>query len=160
LVEIDTDFVKNSYKNAISNYTNAVINIGLWKSEEYIFNKYFEKDKMILDIGCGTGRTTFSLYEMGYKNIVGLDLSEYMLTAARKISKKKGYNIKFIQGDVKELDFKDNSLDYALFSFNGIMQIPKKVNRIKALKEIRRVLKPNGIFIFTTHDRDEGEEFL
>ena len=85
MVEIDTNFVKNSYKNAISNYTNAIINIGLWKSEEYIFNKYFKKDKMILDIGCGTGRTTFGLYEMGYTNIVGLDLSEDMLTEARKI---------------------------------------------------------------------------
>ena len=158
--KVNTEFIKETYNTAISNYSDATNKIGLWESEEYVFNKYFEKNKKILDIGCGTGRTTFGLYELGYKNIIGLDLSKDMLTSARKISKNKGYNIKFIQGDVKDLDFKDGSLDYALFSFNGVMQIPKKDNRIKALKEIKRVLKPNGIFIFTTHDRDRGEEFL
>ncbi|AGB41415.1 methylase involved in ubiquinone/menaquinone biosynthesis [Halobacteroides halobius DSM 5150] len=152
-------FVRESFKKAGTNYSEATKNIGLWKSEKYIFDKYFEKEKSILDIGCGAGRTTFNLYEMGYTNIVGLDLTFEMIEEARKINKKDETNIDFVVGDATNLKFDDCFFDYALFSFNGIMQIPKKENRIKALKEIRRVLKENGIFIFTTHDRKSNEKF-
>ncbi|PRX29301.1 methyltransferase family protein [Orenia metallireducens] len=82
-----------------------------------------------------------------------------MIAAAKEINKIKKYDIEFVQGDATSLEFEDNSFDYALFSFNGIMQIPYSKNRINALKEIRRVLKYNGTFIFTTHDRNEEEEF-
>jgi len=51
--------------------------------------------------------------------------------------------------------FEDSSFDAVIFSFNGIMSIPKKENRAKAFAEIARVLKSKGTFIFTTHDRDE-----
>lgn len=157
--KVDGKFVEESFKEAVPNYSKAVNEIGLWQSEEYIFDKYFKKSGKVLDIGCGTGRTTFGLYKKGYKNIIGLDLSKDMLSAAEKINKKKGYRIRFVQGDATDLIFDEDSFDYALFSFNGLMQIPHKKNRIKALKEIRRVLKKDGIFIFTSHDRDRGEEY-
>ncbi len=157
--KVTKDFVKESFERAVSNYSNATRNIGLWKSEEYIFDKYFEKDRSILDIGCGTGRTTFGLYKRGYDHIVGLDLSPSMVEEARKISEENGVDIKFIVGDATDLKFEDGSFDYALFSFNGIMQIPQKKNRIKALSEIRRVLKEGGIFIFTTHDRENNQKY-
>ncbi len=157
--KVDIEFVEKSYEGAISNYSNAANEVGIWESEEYVFDKYFEKDKNMLDVGCGAGRTTFALYKKGYQNIVGLDLSEDMIFAAKQINKIKKYKIEFVQGDATNLDFNDNSFDYVLFSFNGIMQIPHKKNRIKALKEIRRILKYNGIFIFTTHDRNKEKEF-
>ena len=109
MTKVNQEFVQQSFKGAINNYKKAVEEIALWESEEYIFTKYFEKDKSILDLGCGTGRTTFA---------------------------------------------------YVLFAFNGLMQIPKQENRIKAMKEIRRVLQPGGIFVFTTHDRDADKKFL
>jgi len=152
-------YIKNTYKSAIDKYKKATHHIGLWNSEEYVIDKYFNKNESILDLGCGTGRTTFALYKRGYTKITGLDLSEEMLDVARKIRDKMKLEIDFIQGNVLELPFSDNQFDNALFSFNGLMQIPKRTNRVKALKEIKRVLKPDGIFIFTTHDRNRGEEF-
>ncbi|WP_027339241.1 class I SAM-dependent methyltransferase [Halonatronum saccharophilum] len=157
--KVDIKFVERSYKGAISNYSDAVDGVGLWKSEEYVLDKYFDKDKSILDIGCGAGRTTFGLYQKGYKDIVGLDLNKDMIRAAKKIDKEKGYGLNFTVGNVLNLDFDDNSFDYALFSFNGITQIPSREGRVKVLEEIRRVLKDDGIFIFTTYDRDMGEEY-
>jgi len=157
--KITKKFVKESFEKAAENYTNAIENIGLWKSEEYVIDKYFDKDKSILDIGCGAGRTTFNLYEMGYKNIIGLDLTPEMISAAKTINKEKKTDIEFIVGDAVELKFEDNSFEQALFSFNGLMQIPEKKNRIRALKEIKRVLTKNGIFIFTTHDRENNDNF-
>lgn len=40
------------------------------------------------------------------------------------------------------------------------MQIPQRKNRLLALKEIHRTLRTDGIFIFTTHDRDSNENYL
>jgi ubiquinone/menaquinone biosynthesis C-methylase UbiE len=157
--KITKNFVKKSFEKATENYSKAIDNIGLWESEKYVINKYFDKDKSILDVGCGAGRTTFNLYEMGYNNITGLDLTPEMISAAKTINKEKQTDIEFIVGDATDLKFEDNSFDQALFSFNGLMQIPERKNRIKALKEIKRVLTENGIFIFTTHDRENNENF-
>ena len=52
------------------------------------------------------------------------------------------------------MKYKSRSFDYVLFSFNGIEAIPGRENRIKALKEIYRILKPHGIFVFTTNTQE------
>lgn len=152
--KIYQNVIKECFEGAVENYSNATLNLGLWASEKYVFSKYFKYDDRILDVGCGTGRTTFALYELGYKKITGLDLTPTMLDGAREINKEKGYGIEFVIGDATNLEYEDNSFDCALFSFNGIMQIPMIENRIKAMSEIRRVIKKDGYFIFTTHDRN------
>ena len=47
--------------------------------------------------------------------------------------------------------FKDNSFDFVLFSFNGIDSFSHK-DRIAALREVRRVLRNDGIFYFSSHN--------
>jgi ubiquinone/menaquinone biosynthesis C-methylase UbiE len=157
--KIDTDFIRKSFttEKTVSDYTRAVEEIGLWESEKMMINKYFNPKSRILDIGCGAGRTTIGLYRLGYHLVEGLDLSEAMIVQARRISKKLNYNITFRVGDATCLDYDDETFYAALFSFNGIMQIPGRENRIKALKEIKRILKSKGYFLFTTHDRDDKE---
>ena len=159
--KIDKDFIKESFtaEKTVSDYTRAVEEIGLWESEKMMIEKYFNPENRILDIGCSAGRTTIGLYRLGYHLIEGLDLSEAMIVQARRISKDLNYNISFRVGDVAYLDYDDETFEVALFSFNGIMQIPGKENRIKVLKEIKRILKLEGYFLFTTHDRDSGKEY-
>lgn len=159
--KVDTEFIRKSFNSekTVSDYVKAVKEIGLWESEKMMIKKYFNPEDRILDIGCGAGRTTIGLYELGYHLVEGLDLSEAMITQARKISKELNYNINFMVGDAAYLDYNDETFEAALFSFNGIMQIPGRKNRIKVLKEIKRVLKPEGYFLFTTHDRESGKEY-
>lgn len=154
--KVEIGMVKEEYSLdiAIEEYEGYTQNIGLWKSEKMMFEKYVPKTASILDIGCGAGRTTIALYEHGWKNITGVDLSECMIESAQKISGEKNLKISFEDGDATKLRFGDNSFDAALFSFNGLMCIPDHRNRLKAMKEIHRVLRNGGIFIFTTHDRD------
>jgi len=159
--KVDADFIRKSFttEKTVSDYTRAVREIGFWKSEKMMIEKYFNPEGQILDIGCGAGRTTIGLYKLGYHLVEGLDLSEAMIVQARRISKELNYNITFRVGDAACLDYDDETFKAALFSFNGIMQIPGRKNRIKVLKEIKRILKPEGYFLFTTHDRDSSKEY-
>jgi len=159
--KVDTEFIRKSFtaKGTVLDYTKAVEEIGLWESEKMMIEKYFNPKSRILDIGCGAGRTTIGLYKLGYHLVEGLDLSEAMIVQARRISKELNYDIIFSVGDAACLDYNDETFGAALFSFNGVMQIPGRENRIKVLKEIERILKSKGYFLFTTHDRDSGKEY-
>ena len=153
-------FIVNSFSewNSLRKYSKAVFNIGLWESEKIFFTKYLHKDGYVLDIGCGAGRTTFGLYKMGYTNIIGVDLTPRMIENAKIIFNKLNIPINFEIGDACNLSFENNTFDGCLFSFNGIMQIPEKENRIVAMSEINRVLKKNCRFVFTTPDREKDNK--
>jgi len=120
----------------------------LFPEEQEIFNKYLEKGKSILDLGCGTGRTTHYLQKKGLK-VKGIDISKAMIEGA----KKNNPEIDFEIGDARELDIPSDSLDYVLFSFNGLDYIHPEKSRLKTLNEINRILKKDGIFIFSSHNR-------
>lgn len=100
----------------------------------------------ILDIATGTGDLAIQYAEcIPAKRIVGLDLSEGMLSVARQKVKENPATegIEFIKGDSENLPFPANSFDAISVSF-GIRNFE---NLEKGLSEILRVLKPGGIFI-------------
>lgn len=152
--KITQNVTLNEYNNevVVEGYEKAVEKVGLWESEKVIFNKYLKSGMKILDIGCGAGRTTFNLYKSGYKNIIGFDLSAAMISACCRRVMDEKLDIQFICGNACEMNFADNVYDACIFSFNGLMTIPKRENRAKVFTQVFRVLKENGVFIFTTHD--------
>ncbi len=146
----------NIVKNAFNSLPSIIrqkklLNMGLWKSEEILIKHFFKKQGVTLDVGCGTGRTTIPLSKLGFDTI-GIDISEKLIEIAKSNPYKE--NIHYGTGDCTNLSYNDNSFNNALFSFNGWCQIPYDNNRTEALNEIYRVLKPNGIFIFTSHIRN------
>lgn len=153
--KIDQAFIIQSYRGGIDTYKNATTDVGLWASEKYAIGTYFNKSDRILDVGCGAGRTTLAMDTLGFHTVLGIDLNPAMIEAARTIAP----TLKFRIGDATDLASHDNRFDAALFSFNGIMTIPERKNRIQALREIFRVLRPKGTLIFTTHDREADSKF-
>jgi len=140
-----------SSKTAQATYRTAA-EAGLWLSEVKVIEDYFPKKGIILDIGCGTGRTTFPLLKKKYA-VVAIDIVPSMITIAREIAEVKKIQANFSVGEATSLQFSSNMFDAALFSFNGWEQIPGRQNREKALRETIRVLKHGGIYVFTTHKR-------
>lgn len=152
----DLEYTKQQYNKEenVKRYGEG-IKIGLWNSEKIFFEKYLKKDDYILDLGCGAGRTTFALNEMGYKNIIGVDIAENLIQYAKNYARENGFDIDFKIGDATQLRFDDNTFDAVIFSYNGMQCIPGEDNRKKVLTEVYRLLKPNGYYIFTAHDRHD-----
>ena len=142
-----------SHREAVRGYSRAVGRVGLWKCERSTFRRHLPADGRILDLGCGAGRTTFGLYDEGYRSVLGVDFSPEMIRQARAHSQRRGQRIPFRVGDACRLPFRARSFEGALFSFNGLMTIPRRSSRITALREVRRVLVPGGRFVFTTHEQ-------
>ncbi len=107
------------------------------------------RDKRLLDIGVGAGRTTRLLLEIS-RDYTGIDYTP----SFAELAQKKYPAAKILCCDARDLSvFDDQSFDFVQFSFNAIDYMVHE-DRMKALEEICRVLKPNGLFMFSTHNRD------
>ena len=126
------------------------VDIGLWPAEEILVLEYFPDGSRVLDVGCGAGRTSIPLAEQGFE-VVGIDLSQTMVTVARQQAELAGVEIDFQTMDATDLQFPPASFDVVLFSYNGVELLPGRTGKIRALEEFGRVLKEEGIFLFTSH---------
>ncbi|EDY84264.1 methyltransferase, UbiE/COQ5 family [Verrucomicrobiia bacterium DG1235] len=142
-------------KSTVQHYAKAVANVGLWESEKLLFNRYFSRQDYLLDLGCGAGRASVGLWEEGFERVLGADLAEGMVEESREIAECLGCPFRFQREDATALSFADGSFDGVVFAFNGLMQIPGRSERRKALAEMRRVLRPGGHIVFSTLDRDD-----
>ncbi|MDD4902378.1 MAG: class I SAM-dependent methyltransferase [Patescibacteria group bacterium] len=107
----------------------------------------------ILDIGCGTGKSTEPLTEI-FKNaeIIGCDPDKAMLAEARRRAEKLKLPIEYIEARAEKLPFADNYFD-AVIAGTALHWFGTK----KAVKEINRVLKRGGLFyVFWRFFKENG----
>lgn len=100
--------------------------------------KISAKDK-VLEIGCGTGLFTRKVYEQTKAAITAIDISEELLTEARKLLPEATFKI----DDAMNLSFPDNYFDVVFGS-----SVLHHLEMEKSIKEILRVLKPGGRMVF------------
>jgi ubiquinone/menaquinone biosynthesis C-methylase UbiE len=99
------------------------------------------ENPVTLDIACGTGLSTFSLVDyLGTGDVHGVDLSPDMVRKATENADKLGYNIEFKEGNVENLPYPDAMFNMAISN----MSFQFFPDKLRALKEIHRVITPGG----------------
>ena len=154
---MDSEIVRGYFNNeaTVRHYARAVANVGLWESEKLLFAKWLRLDSRILDLGCGAGRVAIGLWEEGFTDVRGADVAEEMAREASEIADCLGCPVSFERQDALSLGYAAESFDAVIFAFNGLMQIPGRSRRLQAMGEVRRALRRDGLFIFTSLDRED-----
>lgn len=139
----ETEMVKNSYNKIASEYyTHRDLN--KFNSELDKLIEFLPKEAHVLDAGCGAGIPTAKyLVNKGIK-VTGIDISDTMLNMA----KKNVPNAIFLNKDLKDLDFKEESFD-GIISVYTLFHIPKKQHE-NILEKFFKILKPGGIMLINT----------
>ena len=99
------------------------------------------KDISILDIGCGTGGLLSFLQQNKYPNLQGIDYSDHSI----RFSKLRNLNVKKVNIDNIDVMFQNQQFDVIIC--NDVFYCLDKTQIIKALRNIKSILKPNAIFL-------------
>ncbi len=119
---------------------------------KYLHSLVPEEGPTVLDVGCGTGISTRELIENCF-NVTGADKDAHMIRMAQNLSPK----IKYIVAPAHKLPFDNSSFDIvaAFTAFHWF-------NNEESLREVRRVLKPQGVFFAAlkgNHDDETSRPF-
>ena len=130
LTEIEEKNVKNVYEKIAPHFDSTRVYKWSWVNE---FLEKLDKNSLVYDIGCGNGRN------MNYNNLnfIGIDNCENFI----KICNKKKLNV--VMSNITEIPFKSNSAD-AILCIAVLHHLSSNENRIKALLELKRIVKPTG----------------
>lgn len=106
------------------------------------------KDKIVLDIACGTGYGS-ALLAQNAKCVYGVDISQETIDYCNQNYNRA--NLTYIQGSISEIPLEDNSVDI-IISFETIEHVNEELQKAFK-KEINRVLKKDGLLIMSTPDK-------
>ncbi len=122
-------------------------------SEKVWFDKYLSKTDVLLDLGCGTGKYTIQAAKK-VKQAVGVDIDQKLLSFGKELSQaKKIKNIKFLTADLnKRFPFDDDYFHKIIC--NDVLEHLNK--RDFALKEIKRILRKDGLLFLVTDNPDNS----
>jgi len=116
-----------------------------------IINKYIKDNDRVLDIGCANGFSTFRQAELrNLHSITGVDFAASMVVAAKNTKQQKGIgdDVNFVQGDIRSLQFPDNTFDIA-YTTRVLINLPTWEQQMQGIAECIRVVKPNGIIVLS-----------
>lgn len=133
----------------------AMVYDSLYKDKDYekecnfietIFTKRSENIRTILDLGCGTGGHALILAKRGYE-VVGIDRAKDMLKIANLKAKQENFTIKFIHGDITDIDLQ-MKFD-AVISMFAVMSYQTTNAALAGICSVaKKHLVPGGLFIF------------
>jgi SAM-dependent methyltransferase len=103
---------------------------------------------LVCDMGCGPGHVARYLHERGVQ-VCGVDFSAELIERAHRLNP----GIEFRQGDMMALDVPDGTWA-GIAAFYSIIHIPRD-DRVRALSELRRVLRPGGLLLLSFHIGDD-----
>jgi ubiquinone/menaquinone biosynthesis C-methylase UbiE len=137
----------------VAGYDDAMNASALAATDVRYCEAMFTQPGTLIDLGCGTGRLAVHMAGRGFA-CVGVDLSEEMLIQATRNADRGGVRVQWLAGNLVELkEVPSGRFDYATCLFSTLGMIRGADNRLQAMRETARVLKPGGRFVWHVHNR-------
>jgi ubiquinone/menaquinone biosynthesis C-methylase UbiE len=106
-----------------------------------------------IDLGCGTGRTLWTLDRLGYR-VLGVDLSSAMLQQVRRKAATAKRPFHVLRANIVCLEgLRDHSASVVTCLFSTLGMVRGAENRQAVLRHIARILRPGGRFLLHVHNR-------
>ena len=102
----------------------------------------------VLEIGIGSG-LNLPFYSRNVARVIGLEPSPRLLAMARQVERTGNGSVEFIEGSAEAIPLQDASVDTVVTTWT-LCSIP---DALRALRDMRRVLRPGGRLLFVEHGR-------
>ncbi|KAH8881336.1 S-adenosyl-L-methionine-dependent methyltransferase [Thozetella sp. PMI_491] len=147
MAEEQTNYTQGYSEATVSSHASRTI-----ETDAAFLRQHIKPTDHILDVGCGPGTITVGFGHLVRQgSVTGIDISDFILRQAREAVDKIGSGesarlpIDFVQADLLAgLPFPDAKFD-VVFSSQLFPHLATAETRLRALTEMRRVLKPGGI---------------
>ena len=156
----------NAYKALAASYDSLTLDVdydGVVEFYEVLLQREGLSPRSVVDLACGTGSLTVRLAQKGYK-VMGVDLSEDMLTVASQKAWDLGLQIPFVRQPLEKL-YLHRGVDLAVCGLDSLDYITDPACCKKAIERIYKALNPGGCFIFDVNTPEklramDGQVFL
>jgi D-alanine-D-alanine ligase len=106
----------------------------------------------ILDLCCGQGRHVLELARRGFKNVMGVDRSRYLIRLARKRAQAEALGVVFKEGDARNPRLPESSFDCVAIMGNSFGYFSNKQDDEKVLATVGKMLRPSGQIVLDITD--------
>lgn len=139
------EFVHQQFSAVAANYSTSAVHAAGVDLTKMVEVAQLSGQERLLDAGCGAGHTALT-FAPHVNHVTAFDLSDEMLAQVRRLAAERNVsNIETHKGDVEQLPFDAASFDIVTSRYSAHhWPTPQR-----ALREIRRVLKPGGKFVLS-----------
>ncbi len=106
----------------------------------------------ILDLCCGQGRHCLELARRGFKHVMGVDRSRYLIRLAKKRAQTEGLGVAFKEGDARNPRLMESSFDCVAIMGNSFGYFSNKQDDEKVLNTVGKLLRPSGQIVLDITD--------
>jgi len=142
MISLEKEYVEKAYQEIANEFNQT--RICKWDWIENFLQQYDLSKDRIYDLGCGSGRNM-------RESMIGLDNCINFI----EICKEKGLNV--VYGDLTELPFEDNSAN-GIISIASFHHLDSEERRMKALIEMKRVIKPKGKILLSVWSKEQPQK--
>ncbi len=111
-----------------------------------------EPNDNILDLCCGQGRHSLELGRRGFRHVIGVDRSRYLIRLARRRAKTENVPVMFHEGDARKFSFRGQRFHFVLLLGNSFGYFEQKTDDEAILNNVARLLLPNGMLVLDIVD--------
>ena len=156
----------NAYHALASSYDRLTADVD-YEAIVAFYNRILEKEKVnpksAIDLACGTGSVALLLAKK-YDRVIGVDMSEEMLTVAFQRAVEQEMMPTFICQQLQQLSL-PKAVDMAVCALDGLDYILEPADCKEAIRRVYKALNPGGIFIFDVNTPEklqamDGQVFL